>query len=112
MRDVAILIGGVLSLLVAGFIAWSGLLPPFVLTNTTYAHGYSETRFKAIKLGAPEKEVRTALGIPLAEFTTHDGRTTMIYSFRKRGFPIFYYRSRVIILSNSVVNGKASVIND
>jgi len=111
MRELLAAIGGVICLILVGFVAWSGIAPPFVWTNTRYAPGYSERKFKAIKLGASQKEVRSALGNPIVEFTNRDGCVTMIYSFRdKRSFAL-HYRNRAIFLSNNVVTVKTSFIN-
>jgi hypothetical protein len=89
----------------------TGIASPFVWTSTRYGPGYSESRFKSIRVGAPDREVRSALGAPLAEFTNTAGQLTLIYSFQDSKGLSMYFRHRTILLSNDVVVGKMSFID-
>ena len=103
---VAFLVLALAIILLAGFVAVTPLY-----TSTRYAAKYSEKRFQQIKPGAPEREVRSALGNPMVEFTNHSGVVTLIYSFPDHRYFVFYYRSRSILLSNGVVHSKSSFVN-
>src|SRR5438128_1361245 len=96
-------------LVALSFVVFAGIAPPFVWTSTRYGPGYSEHRFRKISIGASEKEIRTVLGTPLAEFTNTDDRVTLIYSFQDpKGFSMFF-KHRSLILSNGVVVDKTSL---
>ena len=93
------------------FLGFTGIARPFVWTSTRYGPGYSETRFRKIHLGAAEKEVRSALSVPLAEFTNTDSQVTLIYSFQDPKGLSMFFRHRSLVLSNGVVVVKTSLIN-
>jgi hypothetical protein len=100
------------------FLSVNGFVPPpFVLTSTRYAPGYSHSSFKKIKAGTPIESVRAALGEPLQQFTNSSRETWMFYSFHKSGRTPFYFetcwfKARSLMCSNGVVVEKHSFIND
>jgi hypothetical protein len=100
------------------FLSTNHLLPPpFVITSTRYAPGYSHSSFRKMQLGTPIQTVRNALGEPLQQFTNESRETWMIYSFHKGGRTPFYFKScwfksRILVVSNGVVVERFSFIND
>ena len=108
MRELAIVFAtAVLTPLFAGVIA----LTP-IYTSTRYPIGYSETRFRQIKPGASENQVRSALGRPLIAVTNAPGTVTMLYSRPEHRYFVLYWKSRGIVVSNGMVTLKWSFVDD
>ena len=53
--------------ILAVYLLFSDSHNPFLIDNTDYAPGYSESAFKAIRIGESEAAVRKAFGNPLRE---------------------------------------------
>jgi hypothetical protein len=56
------------------------LLPLFYSHDTQYAARYREEAFRAVKAGATEEDIRTALGDPLDKTRLEDGRVMWHYT--------------------------------
>ena len=97
-------------LVIALFAAFTGIAPPFVLTTTRCAPGYSEARFQRLPRGIPEKQVRFELGNPLFEFTNKAGESQFIYTRQGSGFAM-HFHSRILCLSNGFVTEKISFVD-
>ena len=94
--------------LLAVLVAVSGIAPPFIWTSTQYAPGYSEKQFQNIQVGAPEHQVREALGDPLWAFT-NGPYGQMLYTLHGGGS--IYFHRRLLVMSNGVVAEKISFID-
>ena len=110
MSFVFVVVG--VAMLCLGFVlAFLGITPaPFVITNTRYGPGYSEKRFREIKIGTPAQEVRKTLGPPLAEWTNYNDQVTLRYSFS--GHNALYFNMRIVVVSNNVVAQKLAYVWD
>ena len=84
------------------FIAYYGLFPPFVLSRTEYTRGYSEKRFKEIRLGDSRDKVVAALGYPFGITSIGFDESRYMYSIPK-GRIARFWKERLIIVSNDVV---------
>jgi hypothetical protein len=94
-----------LAMLGAMVVAYLGIVRPFVYTSTRYAPGFSEVKFKKIKIGDSAAKVMEALGQPFGLSSAEStGIVWWTYSIHESHFthPMFY-RKRQLVISNSVV---------
>lgn len=86
----------------SAFIAYYGVFPPLVWTRTEYRDGYSEARFKEIRLGDSRDKVIATLGHPFGITSVGFDESKYMYSIPKPGMARFW-KERLIVVSNGVV---------
>ena len=99
------LIGALLIVVFAAGVGFLGIFPPFVITSTRHAPGYSEKAFEGIKVGDSEAVVLKALGEPLWGRRYDSGPAVWCYG--DAGWSLWCHR-RLIIFSNNLVAVKVS----
>jgi hypothetical protein len=83
--------------------------PPFVLTATKYAPGYSEAAFRCVKIGDSTNTVFQTLGQPLWQTRYDNGESLWSYSTESW---TFWSERRWLWFSNDVVMSKTSDVYD
>lgn len=72
------------------------ILPLLLEERTTYAPGFREEAFRALRNGMTETDIRQALGDPLSTRSLADGRKILYYS--EQATPTDNYLMRLVIL--------------
>lgn len=100
----------VLVMLVVGLlVAVNGSAPPFILTTTKYAPGYTGAAFHRVKLGDSTNAVFRAIGRPLSETRYDNGQSRWRYT---GGSWTPWSQRRILWFSNDVVTSKISDVYD
>ena len=102
MKQAVLWIVFVLLVSSSAFVAYYGLVPPFVWTSTEHTPGYSEARFKEIGLGDSRDKVIAALGYPFGITSAGFDESQYKYAMPTHGIARFW-KQRLIIVSNDVV---------